>query len=112
MDLFAGAISSPADEALDLDRVCRAGLSRSPSRVGGRSPSDSDPTAVEVEATDKDRREECCICGCAPLALRLLRICFSSYFGAADARVACALTFFRRPRVKVRVTWYIGANKE
>lgn len=58
MDLFAGAISSPPEDAFDFDRVCREGVSMSPSRVGGRSLSESDVIAVDVEATDKERRED------------------------------------------------------
>ena len=102
IDLFAGAISSALADVLDLDRVCRDGLSMSLSRVGGRSPSESDVMAVEVDAIERDRRVGCFVCGCAILELRLLRIPFSLQFKAADGRELGTPTFFRRPRVNVR----------
>ena len=57
MDRFAGAISSPADEAFDLERVWRDGKSASSSRVRGCSVSnsESDVMAVDVEAMEGDR---------------------------------------------------------
>jgi hypothetical protein len=58
MDRFAGAISSPVDEAFDFERVWRDGKSVSSSRVRGRSLSisESDVIAVDVEAIEGDRR--------------------------------------------------------
>jgi hypothetical protein len=105
IDLFAGAISSARVVALDLDRVWREGLSVSSSRVGDRSLSESDVMAVEVDAIDNDRLVGSFMTGCAILELRLLRAPFSLRSGAAEAREACAATFFRRPRVKVREMW-------
>jgi hypothetical protein len=102
IDLFAGAISSALEDVLDFDRVCREGLSMSPSRVGGRSLSESDVIAVEVDAMDSERRVGCFVFSCATLELRLLRIPFSLLSKEPDAADACAPTFFRRPRVKVR----------
>lgn len=57
INLFAGAISSPPEDAFDFERVWRDGLSTGPSRVGGRSVSESDVMAVDVDATDSERRE-------------------------------------------------------
>jgi len=103
IDLLAGAISSARAVALDLERVWREGLSRSSSRVGDRSLSESDVMAVEVDAIDSERLVGCFMTGCATLELRLLRTPFSLRSGAAEARDdACAATFFRRARVKVR----------
>jgi hypothetical protein len=112
IDLLAGAISSALADALDLDRVCRDGLSMSPSRVGGRSLSESDVMAVEVDAMDRERRVGCFVFGCATLGLRLLRVPFSLPLEAANGRDAGTPTFFRRPRVNAREMWYTGARKE
>jgi hypothetical protein len=102
IDLFAGAISSRLGNALDLDRVCREGLSRSSSRVDGRSLSESDVIAVEEDARDSERRVGWFTMGCAMLELRPLRVSFSLVPEAAEDGAACATAFFRRPRVNVR----------
>jgi hypothetical protein len=53
MDLRWGAISSPSNEDTDFDLVCLAGLSSLAARFSSHS--ESEDTAVEVEATDGDR---------------------------------------------------------
>lgn len=65
MDRLTGAISSPPDDAFDFERVCRAGLSTSPSpsRVRGPSLSESDVTTVDVKARERERREALVDCG-------------------------------------------------
>lgn len=102
IDRLAGAISSARDDVLDLERVCREGLSQSVSRVADFSLSDSDVMAVDVDAIERERRVGCEVMGWATLELRPLRMAFSLLSEAPEARAACALTFFRRRRVKVR----------
>jgi len=103
MDRLDGAISSPPDDAFDFERVCRAGLSMSPSRVPGRSPSESDVTTVDDEATERERREDW-LDG-APLAMRPVRVCFSLQSDAAEDDEAWGATRFLRARVKDLVMW-------
>ena len=99
MDRFAGAISSAPDEAFDFDRVWRDGLSSSPSRVGGRSLSDSDVIAVDVDAIDKERRDARLASG---IFVELLILRFSLSLVPVFEVLARMPPFFRRERVKVR----------
>lgn len=89
MDRFAGAISSPPDDALDWDRVWRAGLSYCPSRVGGRSLSESDVIAVEVDAIDRERLDVLLISVVVPdIEPLLFRFWFPTLPGDLDVREA------------------------
>jgi hypothetical protein len=86
MDRFAGAISSPPEDAFDFDRVWRAGLSSSPSRVGGRSLSESDVIAVEVDAIDRERLDTFLVSAVVVIEPLLLRFSFSMLLGDLDDR--------------------------
>lgn len=112
IDRFAGAISSPADETFDLDRVWRDGESRSPSRVGGRSLSESDVIAVDVEATDSERLDDLSIVVRAAPEVLPLRFSFSVVSAVLEDRFVCGVVLFRRDLVKGRVMWYTGASME
>jgi hypothetical protein len=69
--------------------------------VGGRSPSDSDVIAVEVEAIERDRREVLFVSIVVVVeGRRLLRFSFSLLPDLDPT--ACVPAFFRRDRVKVR----------
>jgi hypothetical protein len=111
MERFAGAISSPPEDAFDLDRVWRAGLSSSPSRVGGRSLSESDVIAVDVDATDIDRRDAL-VSVVVFAEVLLVRFPFAMLPEVLAGRTVCAPVFLRRERVSVRDKWYTGANRE
>jgi hypothetical protein len=82
MERFAGAISSPADEAFDFERVWREGKSTSSLRVRGRSPSisESDVMAVELDAIDGDRRVNFLVWDCVMLSRLLPRLPLSLLF--------------------------------
>ena len=49
IDRRAGAISSPSADVFDFDRVCLAGVSRSPLRLNFSSSSESEYTALEAD---------------------------------------------------------------
>lgn len=110
IDRLAGAISSPPDEAFDLERVWRDGGSWS-SREGGRSLSESDVIAVEVEAMDRDLLDVL-VADLRTAAFLVLRLSFSALSDMVEARTDWPSFFFRRDRVNGRAKWYKGAMTE
>ena len=114
MERFAGAISSPADEAFDFERVWRDGKSISSSRVRGRSLSisESDVMAVDVEAMEGDRRVDLHVRGCVALNRLLPLFPFSLLSEKLDERIIFDVFFFRRGPLTTRFIWYKGAANE
>ena len=111
MDLFAGAISSAVEDAVDLDRVWRDSVSLSSSLVDGRSLSMSESEVIaEDDVMDGDRLISFFVldCVCDTLILLLLRFSFSR----PEAPEVDTVGDFRRVRLKDRDMWYTGARRE
>jgi hypothetical protein len=102
MDRFAGAISSPADEALDFERVWREGESRLEPREGGCSSISESEAMAEDEAMEGDRRAILRVLDCEGFVLVLGRRVFSDR-EASDLSLVAGLD--RRGRVRERATW-------